>query len=205
MTKSSNNNHYVLVEFYAPWCGHCKSLAPEYEKVAIAFASEESVVVAKVDAEQFGELGSLYGVTGFPTLKWFGFGESEPEGYSSGRTADAILDFLNEVAGTHRTINGKLKPTAGRIESIDAVLNAQGQIVTTETHTEIETLVNAMDGQDKLHGGLYIKAIQKILDRGTIYVEMEITRLEKMIQSDSVSEEKKTLFILRQNILRAFQ
>lgn len=61
----------VLVEFYAPWCGHCKKLAPDYEKAAESLAGEDSVVVAKVDADKFRSLGERFGVTGFPTLKFF--------------------------------------------------------------------------------------------------------------------------------------
>jgi protein disulfide-isomerase A6 len=45
----------VLVEFYAPWCGHCKSLV--YEKVAAAYKAEKDVVVAKVDADAHSGLG----------------------------------------------------------------------------------------------------------------------------------------------------
>lgn len=47
----------VLVEFFAPWCGHCKKLTPVYEKLGGAFAAEESVVIAKVTAPGVGYQG----------------------------------------------------------------------------------------------------------------------------------------------------
>jgi thiol-disulfide isomerase/thioredoxin len=45
-----NGSHEVLLEAYAPWCGHCKSLSPTYEKLGRLFASEKRVLIAKVDA-----------------------------------------------------------------------------------------------------------------------------------------------------------
>lgn len=48
----------ALVEFYAPWCGHCKQLAPKYEELAKVFAGDKNVVIAKLDATEYGEIAN---------------------------------------------------------------------------------------------------------------------------------------------------
>jgi len=59
-----------LVEFYAPWCGHCKSLAPEWEKAAKNLKGV--VKLGAVDMTEHESVGKPYDIKGFPTLKWFG-------------------------------------------------------------------------------------------------------------------------------------
>ena len=85
----------VFVEFYAPWCGHCKKLAPEYEKVATAFKDVDNVVIAKIDAT---ENDTPEEIKGFPTLIFYPKGESKGEKYSGERNADAIIQFIKNKA-----------------------------------------------------------------------------------------------------------
>ena len=59
-------------------CGHCKNLAPAYEEVGKAFESVDNVLIAKVDADSERDLGGRFGVKGFPTLKFFPKGTTEP-------------------------------------------------------------------------------------------------------------------------------
>ena len=62
----------ISLRSFAPWCGHCKNLAPKYEELADAFVhAKDKVVIAKVDADGVGKpLGQKYGVTGFPSASF---------------------------------------------------------------------------------------------------------------------------------------
>ena len=86
---------YVLVKFFAPWCGHCKTMAEDYIKLSDAVS--DSVVIAEVDATVESELAKRNGVSGYPTLKWFVHGEEKD--YSGGRDLDSMRDFIDKATG----------------------------------------------------------------------------------------------------------
>ncbi len=86
-----------FVEFYAPWCGHCKNLAPEYAELATSLKGE--VKVAKVDSTEQKEVSGKYGVRGYPTIKFFPAGkkdESSAIDYDGQRTAAAMAEWARE-------------------------------------------------------------------------------------------------------------
>jgi protein disulfide isomerase len=82
-----------LLEFYAPWCGHCKTLAPVYEDAARKLRGQ--LQLAKIDATVQTALAAKYEVKGFPTLKLYR--EGEIRNYNGPRTVDGIVAFGKEM------------------------------------------------------------------------------------------------------------
>jgi len=93
-----------LIEFYAPWCGHCQRLAPEWEKAAQNLKGIVKIGAVNCDEEKNKGLAGNFGIQGFPTIKFFpseqkveGKGVTKtPLDYNGARTASAIVNFATE-------------------------------------------------------------------------------------------------------------
>ncbi|CAK7346960.1 unnamed protein product [Dovyalis caffra] len=111
-TETVSKHDLIVVEFYAPWCGHCKKLAPEYEKAASVLSSNDpQVILAKVDANEDGnkEIANQYEVKGFPTIKILRNGGKSVQEYKGPREADGIVEYLKKQSG----------PASAELKSVD--------------------------------------------------------------------------------------
>nr|CAX69781.1 ER calcistorin [Schistosoma japonicum] len=140
-------NKFVLVEFYAPWCGHCKALAPEYSAAAKKLKEKGSLIkLAKVDATVEEELAFKHGVKGYPTLKFFR--NEQPIDFGGERDSDAIVNWCLR----------KSKPSVEYIESVDgckqfidnATIAVLGFIKDTDSLdlTDFEKVADELDDAD---------------------------------------------------------
>ncbi|EWC46325.1 hypothetical protein DRE_04496 [Drechslerella stenobrocha 248] len=102
--KIIKSNHASIVEFYAPWCGHCKNLKPAYE--AAAGNLKGLAQVAAIDCDEDGNKATCreYGVEGFPTIKAFRPGKNgkpNVQDYQGPRTAKGIVDHVLDLIPNH--------------------------------------------------------------------------------------------------------
>jgi len=82
----------VFLKFFAPWCGHCKALAPAWSKLMDEYVDSATVVVAESDCTAKGKkLCETHGIKGFPSIR---FGDpSNLEEYKNGRDFGSLSDF----------------------------------------------------------------------------------------------------------------
>jgi protein disulfide-isomerase A1 len=93
--KSGKN---VFIEFYAPWCGHCKKLEPAWTELGETYLSNESIMIAKVDATVNDIDDERFDVQGFPTL-YFLSAKGEVSKYEGARSIEELKKFVDEKIG----------------------------------------------------------------------------------------------------------
>ncbi|XP_039048343.1 probable protein disulfide-isomerase A6 [Hibiscus syriacus] len=197
----------VLVEFYAPWCGHCKILAPTYEEVATAFKMEDDVIIANLDADKYKDLAEKYEVTGFPTLKFFLKGNKTGEDYNGERDLNAFVAVINKKCGTNRNAKGQLTSKAGILSSLDPLVKEFAAATGDEkkaAFSKIEKEVEKFKGSYSRYGNIYLKVAKNCLEKKDAdYPKKEIERLQRILHK-SISPAKADEFTLKKNILSKF-
>ena len=112
----------MFVDADAPWCGHCKALAPEYAKAAKLLKEEGSEIrLAKVDATVESELAQKFSVSGYPTIKLIRGADKDPIEFTAGRMAEDFVTWLKKKTG----------PPAESVDSVEAAkaLTANNEVV----------------------------------------------------------------------------
>ncbi|MGL6008991.1 MAG: thioredoxin domain-containing protein [Culicoidibacterales bacterium] len=88
-----------VIAFSAPWCGHCRSLKPEWEKAAKVL-KEDNIILGWVDATEDESLAEIFGIDRYPLIKIFPEGNKgstkNVKTYNGGRDADSIVKFFQK-------------------------------------------------------------------------------------------------------------
>jgi protein disulfide-isomerase A6 len=200
----NDKNKLVFVEFYAPWCGHCKHLAPDWEKLGAAFQNEENVVIAKVDADSHRNLGERFGVTGFPTLKFFPPNDKSGLSYEGARDLSALVAEVNTRASTKRTTDGLFESSVGRISELDEI----AEYFISKPNERVKLITQAEEAAKKsgdANAEWYVKFMKAIDKKGKDWVSQEKGRVQGYLSDKKVDGKKIDELSVRLNILEAFK
>jgi len=196
---------HIIVTFTAPWCGHCKTLKPHYEKVATTFKPEGDCVIANINADDAknAHISQKYEVTGFPTIKFFSKDDKKPEDYEGGRTEADIVAYLNEKCGTQRAVGGGLNDKAGRVPTLD---NLAHKFFTASAAARNSLHKEALDiaataGVVSKH---YLRVMEKVINGTAEYVEKESKRLNSILAKRNLAANKLDEIKIKANILKSF-
>jgi protein disulfide-isomerase A6 len=180
----------TLVKFFAPWCGHCKSMAADYIKLSNSFVNEENVQITEVDCTVETATAGDHGIQGYPTLKLFPANTDKKKTavpYNGKRSLKEMIDFVNKECGTFRNIDGKLTPsktTAGILNDLNEPLKqlfaSELTTSTIESFTKNDIMV---ENEHLLSYNRYTKMLKLILSRGLDFIPQEIERSMKMLES----------------------
>jgi len=117
----------VFVKFFAPWCGHCKRMKPDWDRLMDEYASSDSVLIADVDCSGTAKpLCDKVGVKGFPTVKWGS--PDDLQDYTGGREFDALNTFASE-----------LQPSCS-VANLDVCTEAQQETIRILQEVSVEEL-----------------------------------------------------------------
>lgn len=112
---------YLLVYFYAPWCGHCKAFGPELVKAGQQLKEKNSPIkFAKVNGPEEEELLKKMHVNGYPTL--FFYRDGEPIPYGGGRMASEMVEWVEKKIGPPATVLEKAENVKEFIDNNDVVV-----------------------------------------------------------------------------------
>ena len=169
--KEKTDGKKVMLKFYAPWCGHCKRLAPVWDE----FAEQTNVLVGKVDCTVHKDLCQKHGVQGYPTLKYSnGYGFNT---YEKGRDLEALLKFVED-----NLQNGCLDDPNLCSEEETKELEKYKALSTEDIHHRLENNEAEKETTEKL----FREHVQKLQDKYNVMQTEKADRLKELSHEEAL-------------------
>lgn len=175
--ESQTADKVVFLKMYAPWCGHCKAMKPDWDSLMEEYESSENILIADVDCTGDGKpLCDNAGVKGFPTIKWGDPANLSP--YEGGRDMASLKEFASS-----------LKPpcNVNSFENCDA--NEIAIINTLQSSTLLELTASIDEYEQSLGsiGTTFEKDLQKLQESYTELVQVKDKKTDELKSSSNIA------------------
>lgn len=175
--ESQTADKVVFLKMYAPWCGHCKAMKPDWDSLMEEYESSENILIADVDCIGDGKpLCDNAGVKGFPTIKWGDPANLSP--YEGGRDMASLKEFASS-----------LKPpcNVNSFENCDA--NEIAIINTLQSSTLLELTASIEEYEQALGsiGTTFEKDLQKLQESYTELVQVKDKKTDELKSSSNIA------------------
>ncbi|ODV77021.1 protein disulfide isomerase [Suhomyces tanzawaensis NRRL Y-17324] len=207
-------NHKTVVVFSATWCPNCENLKPTLAELAdtIYFNDRDVVRFGKVelDTEPAEKIADRYGINALPSILFFDPAGEKPLWFEGDRNLGALIEQINKYTGLHRTVEGRLLKTAGRVDDLDLLIKekllANGvdkTIVGVELLAQLQKFESVSDSSLINY---YKKLINKVINGEDHFFQKELDRLSKILANDIDKLQSTTIDSMekRSNILKVF-
>jgi protein disulfide-isomerase A6 len=181
-----------FVMFYAPWCGHCKALKPDWEKLGIASDCSKALI-GRIDCDDQSnaEICARYEIQGYPTLKYFGSGDSDGDDYESGRDLPSLTKFVaEELLAPMCSVGNESQCDDEQIALLTEYAKLSGSEVTEKLDEYERLLDKATEDLETLIQDLTQKYEEGLEMSKTI--KTEVKKKKKLLKQFTKASEEKT-------------
>jgi protein disulfide-isomerase-like protein len=153
----------AFVKFFAPWCGHCKAMKPDWDRLGGEYDGSETHVIGDVDCTVEKALCATYGIKGYPSLKYFPAGSADALDYEGGRTLEELRTFASTNLGPSCDSNNKDLCGADDLTRLEEIEALGAEEVATRIAAAKATIADA----DSVFNGI-MEGLQEVFEEATM-------------------------------------
>lgn len=185
----------VFIKHYAPWCGHCKSMAPAWKTLMDEYVDSEIVVVGEVDCIGTGKkLCETHSISGFPAIR---YGHpSELQDYVGGRDVGSLREFVAAM-GPPCNVNTLENCSLEQVEDIKEFSSStveELQLIVSMYETEVANIgATFKEAVNKLQGSYNLLTKTKDQSLAALVTSTKINTVKNILNKDKIQVEKNDL------------